>query len=66
MANKQRYFSSNEVRPLAQRSDLMGFLLVIHCYGIIIFSLAVFSIWSNIFTFLLLWLLAQGNLAWQY
>jgi len=53
MANKKRYFLSNEVRPLAQRSDLMGFLLVIHCYGTIIFSLAVFSIWSNVFTFLL-------------
>ncbi len=51
MTNKKRYFLSNEVRPLAQRSDLMGFLLVIHCYGTT--ALTGCGQTSNVFTFLL-------------
>lgn len=53
MISEKRYFLSNEVRPLAQRSDIMGFLLVAHCYGMIALPLVFFSIWPNIFTFCL-------------
>ena len=53
MASEKRYFLSNEVLPLAERSDIMGFLLIAHCYGVMIFSLVVFSVWANFFTFFL-------------
>lgn len=49
----KEFFSSDEIRPLAERSDLWGWLLVGHCWAVIIAALALFSVWPNILTFVL-------------
>ena len=51
MQHAKKYFSSDEIRPLAQRSNLMGAFLVTHCFFTIALAIFVFSIWPNIFTF---------------
>ena len=51
MVSERKYFLSSEIRPLAERSDLMGFFLVLHCYTTIGFALILFSVWPNVFTF---------------
>ena len=53
MVRDKKYLLSSEIRPLAERSNLMGFLLVVHCYATIGFGLILFSIWPNFFTFCL-------------
>ena len=53
MQHAKKYFSSDEIRPLAQRSNLMGAFLVAHCFFIIALAIFVFSIWPNIFTFII-------------
>ena len=53
MQNAKKYFTSDEIRPLAQRSNLMGAFLVLHCFSTIALAIIVFSIWPNIFTFIL-------------
>ena len=53
MQHAKKYFTSNEIRPLAQRSNLMGGLLVFHCFFIIALAIFIFSLWSNFFTFIL-------------
>ena len=53
MQHAKKYFSSDEIRPLAQRSNLMGAFLVTHCFFTIALAIFVFSIWPNIFTFVL-------------
>ncbi len=39
--------TSEEIRPLATRSDLMGALLVAHCWAVIAGGLALFALWPN-------------------
>ena len=51
MQNAKKYFTSDEIRPLARRSNLMGIFLVLHCFATIALALTIFSIWSNPFTF---------------
>ena len=53
MQHAKKYFSSDEIRPLAQRSNLMGAFLVTHCFFTIALAIFVFSIWPNIFTFII-------------
>lgn len=53
MTPGKQYLSSDEIRPLAARSDVMGYVLVAHAYGVIALALALFSIWPNILTLLL-------------
>ena len=53
MISEKRYFVSEEIRPLSQRSDIMGFVLVLHCYSLITIPLVFFSLWPNFFTFFL-------------
>lgn len=47
------FLTTEEIRPLAERSDLWGVLLILHCWGVITGALALFAIWPNVFTFLL-------------
>lgn len=47
------YLSSDEIRPLAARSDAMGLWLVAHCWGVIVVALALFAVWPNPLTFIL-------------
>ncbi|MEM7523373.1 MAG: fatty acid desaturase family protein [Pseudomonadota bacterium] len=52
MTPGKAYLTPDEIRPLAERSDLWGCLLLLHCWGIIAGALAVFAIWPNPVTFL--------------
>lgn len=47
------FLSSDEIRDLARRSDLMGVWLVAHCWGVIALSVGIFALWSNPLTFIL-------------
>ena len=41
---RQSFFTTEEIRPLAQRSDLMGFALVAHCWAVIV-AAVVLVVW---------------------
>ena len=47
MTPGKAYLTSDEIRPLANRSDLAGFLLLAHCYGVIALALLVFALWPK-------------------
>jgi fatty acid desaturase len=47
------YLNTEEIRHLAERSDIMGLWLVVHCWGTIALAVAMFALWSNPFTFVL-------------
>ena len=47
MTPGKAYMTSDEIRPLAERSDLLGALLVVHCWAVIAAALAVFALWPN-------------------
>jgi fatty acid desaturase len=53
MTPGKNYLSSEEIRPLAERSDAMGAWLVLHCWGVIAGALALFGFWPNVLTFTL-------------
>ena len=53
MTPGKTYLTSEEIRPLARRSNLMGALMVGHAYGVIALAVALFSVWPNPLTFLL-------------
>lgn len=53
MTPGKNYMTTDEIRPLAERSDLMGLWLVVHCWGTIALAVAGFAIWPNVATFLL-------------
>lgn len=47
------YLSRTQIRNLAERSDLMGLWLVLHCWGVIALAVLLFGMWPNPLTFLL-------------
>ena len=47
------WMTSEEIRPLAERSDLIGALLVAHCWAVIGAALALFALWPNPLTALI-------------
>ncbi|MEO9779625.1 MAG: fatty acid desaturase family protein [Sedimentitalea sp.] len=51
MTPGKAFLSTDEIRPLAERSDLMGFWLVTHCWATIALAVALFAIWPNPLTF---------------
>ena len=53
MTPGKSYLSTDEIRPLAERSNLMGAWLVAHCWGTIALAVGVFGLWPNVATFLL-------------
>lgn len=53
MTDGKAFLTSDEIRPLAARSDLWGVWLVAHCWGVIALALVPFAIWPNVATFLL-------------
>lgn len=53
MAAGKTYLSADEIRPLARRSDLIGALLVLHCWGVIAGAVALFAIWPNALSFII-------------
>lgn len=52
MTPGKAYLGSEEIRPLAQRSNMMGAWLVLHCWGTIAAAVALFGLWPNPLTFL--------------
>lgn len=52
MAAGKTYLTSDEIRPLAVRSDLWGAWMVAHCWLVIGAALALFAVWPNVLTFL--------------
>lgn len=53
MTPGKAYLSTDDIRPIAKRSDLVGFLLLLHCYGVVAAAIALFAIWPNVLTCLL-------------
>lgn len=53
MTPGNRLFTSDEIRPLAERSDLWGAWLVLHCWGVIAAAMALFLVWPNPLTLIL-------------
>ncbi len=53
MTPGKAFLTPEEIRPLAARSDLWGWLLLAHCWGVIAAALALFALWPNPLTFLL-------------
>jgi fatty acid desaturase len=53
MTPGKAYLTSDEIRPLARRSNLMGAWLVAHCWGTIVLAIGLFALWPNPVTFLL-------------
>ncbi|MCE8006079.1 fatty acid desaturase family protein [Aestuariivita sp.] len=53
MTPGKAYLTTDEIRPLAERSDLMGAWLVLHCWGVIALSIAIFAWFPNPLTFVL-------------
>ncbi|MEX0348852.1 MAG: fatty acid desaturase family protein [Paracoccaceae bacterium] len=53
MTPGKSYLTSDEIRPLAERSDIRGAWLVLHCWGTIALAVALFGFWPNPATFLL-------------
>ncbi|MDE4174452.1 fatty acid desaturase family protein [Phaeobacter sp. PT47_59] len=53
MTPGKTYLTSDEIRPLAERSDLMGLWLLMHCWGTIALALTLFGFWPNALTFVL-------------
>lgn len=53
MTPGKAYLTSDEIRPLAERSDLMGAWLVFHCWGTIVLAVALFAWLPNVLTFVL-------------
>ena len=50
MTPGKKFLSSDEIRQLAERSNLWGWMLIAHCWGIIISTLIIFALWPSIFT----------------
>lgn len=53
MTPGKSYLSSDDIRPLAKRSNLMGAWLVAHCWGVIVGAIALFALLPNPATALL-------------
>ena len=53
MTPGKAYLSSDDIRPLAARSDLMGAWLVLHCWSVIAAAVALFALWPNLLTALI-------------
>lgn len=51
MTPGKAFLNTDEIRPLAERSDLMGFWLVTHCWATIALAVTLFAIWPNPLTF---------------
>ncbi len=53
MTPGKAFFTSDEIRPLAARSDLWGYWLIAHCWGTIALALVLFAYFPNPLTFIL-------------
>ncbi|MBE1285696.1 MAG: fatty acid desaturase [Rhodobacteraceae bacterium] len=53
MTPGKSFLTSDEIRPLAERSNLMGLWLVLHCWGVIALAVLLFALWPNPLSFVL-------------
>lgn len=51
MSRHEIYYSREEIRKLSKRSDIWGYYLVAHCWGVIVTAMIVFATWPNPITF---------------
>jgi fatty acid desaturase len=51
MLDSRKYFTTDEIRRLSARSDLMGVWLVVHCSLTMAAAICLFAIWPNPLTF---------------
>lgn len=51
MTPGKAYLSTDEIRVLAERSNIMGVWLILHCWGTIALALLLFGLWPNPLTF---------------
>lgn len=52
MAKAGRYLSPEQIKMVSERSDIKGGLLLLHAWGVIFGSMALFAIWPNPITFI--------------
>ena len=62
---KTNYIPKDQVKAFSRRSDVMGALLVLHCWGLIIAAAALFITWPNPLTFLSFHIRYRGAAAWH-
>lgn len=53
MTPGKTYLSSDQIRSLAERSDLAGAALLLHCWGVIAAAVTLFALFPNPLTFVL-------------
>ncbi|MEM7060553.1 MAG: fatty acid desaturase family protein [Pseudomonadota bacterium] len=53
MSAAKSFLSSDEIRALTRKSDLMGLGIMLHCWGIIFGAVALFAWYPSVVTFLL-------------
>jgi len=53
MTPTPRFFTNDEIRHFAERSNVMGALLVAHCWAVIAAAIALYVAWPNPLTFIL-------------
>lgn len=53
MTPGKAFLTSDEIRSLSARSDLWGFWMVAHCWGVILAAVLLFHLWPNPLTFAL-------------
>ncbi len=52
-SQSRRFFSAQEIRDLARRSDVLGAMLVVHCWAVIIGAMVLVALWPNPLTIVL-------------
>lgn len=65
MTPGKSYLSTEKIRALATRSDLMGLWLVMHCWATIALVVALFAWWPNPLTFVLA-VMIIGSRSWVW
>ena len=61
MSKASRYLSPDQVKMVSERSDLKGAWQVLHAWGTIFGSMALFAIWPDTITFIVAVLLIGGR-----
>lgn len=53
MTPGKAYLTPDEIRPMGERSDVAGFLLIVHCWGVILLSVGLYALFPHVITFIL-------------
>lgn len=58
---KPQYIAKKQIKTLAKTSDLAGFALLAHCWGVIFAMMALFVLWPNPLTFFIAVIVIAGR-----